>query len=110
MEELLREILKELKEQAQAGFVYGLTPFPVDMGFTPITRTFDPPLFSIKIENDGPGIVEYRIPNTGPAQWITLRPGEEDNHNFIKGVITGMAVRDPSNGVFQPVVRITGTY
>ncbi len=102
---VLNNILKELREQVQAGFTY---PITVDTtGLVPVELTFDPALFSISLTNDGPGTIQYRIPNTGAAFWIDLQPTEVVTFTFLKGLIKSAGFRaQGANGR----IRAVGTY
>jgi hypothetical protein len=103
--DVLRDILENLRAQVQQGFVYPLTI--TTNGLTPVEETFNPPLFSISLTNDGPGTIQYRIPNSGAANWVNLQPTEVIEFNFIIGKIVSVAFRAlGSNGT----IRLVGTY
>jgi len=100
-------ILKELREQVQKGYVYPVTL--VTNGLIPIDTDFNPPLFSVSLINDGPGTIQYRIPNIGSAFWVDLAPTEVQTVNFIKGKIPSVAIRGKTASV-TATVRLVGTY
>jgi hypothetical protein len=102
---VLNNILTELREQVQAGYTY---PITVDTtGLVPVELTFDPALFSISLTNDGPGTIQYRIPNTGAAFWIDLQPTEVVTYTFLKGLVKSAGFR--AQGA-DGRIRAVGTY
>lgn len=105
--DLLAAILQELREQVQRGYVYTVTQ--VVTTTVPLEILFSPPLFSVALTNDGPGIVQYRIPNNASAVWINLAPTEVVNFNFIKGLVPSLALALPPAGA-AATVRIVGTF
>lgn len=90
-DDILRLILKELREQVQQGVVW---PITMMIGSAiPVPVRFEPGLFSISITNDGPGIVQYKIPDNVSNDWVNLLPNEVIEFHFIKGVIKSVAFR-----------------
>ena len=105
MQTILADILTELRQQVEKGYTYPLTI--TTTGLTPVEAKFDPALFSIGLTNDGPGTIQYRIPNTGSAFWIDLFPTEVITFTFLKGVATSAGFR--ALGA-DGRIRIVGTF
>jgi len=104
---VLEDILAELRLCVQQGYVTTVTQWVPSI--VPIEILFDPPLFSISLINDGPGSIEYRIPNRGNAQWVQMNPTELMTFNFQHGVVHSVALRTVPAGVAANV-RVIGTF
>lgn len=70
---------------------------------------FDPPLFSVSIANDGPGALQFRIPNRSSSTWSGIAVNDPLVFNARKGVFTSGAVKNPGSAG-TTTVRITGLY
>ncbi len=88
---VLVSILAELRAQRQEGAVYPVTL--TTRGQVPVPITFNPPLFSISLTNNGPGKIQYRLPATGSTAWVDLEPSEVIAFNFSTGVIHSVSFR-----------------
>ena len=109
-EELLAAILQELREQVPQGIVIGITQSLTTT--VPVEVPFSPALFNLGITNDGPGVVLYRVPNRGGAQFIAINPTEVLQFNIIKGKISSIGLNltvAAAPGV-PTVVRLVGLY
>lgn len=104
---LLRAILWRLARTVQRGYVYSVT-LVVSDPIVPLEVSFDPPLFSITIVNDGAGNVQFRAPNRSEAVWTPLAPTEQFTANFIEGLIGSVGFR--SVGAGTPTIRVFGTF
>lgn len=108
--QLLAGILQELQEQVQQGIVTAIT-LPIPGGnAVPIEVRFDPPLFSVSITCDAGANIEYRIPNRSNAFWVQLNVTEVIVFNFVKGLISSVAVRALAPAFGASTIRIVGTY
>jgi len=105
---LLAAIVQELREQVQRGYVYPLVLTVASQA--PDEYEFDTPLFSVSLTNDGPANIEYKLPYSGQAQWVQLRPTEVITFTFIKGLIRSLGVRLTAAGGAATAVRVVGTY
>lgn len=104
---LLEAILLELQEQSPQGYVVPVTH--VLTTTVPTEVPFNPPLFSLGITNDGPGVIQYRIPNRGSASWVSLFPTEVMQFNFIKHKIVSIGLTMLVAGG-ATTVRLVGIY
>ncbi len=73
----------------------------------PVEMVYDPPLFNLVVTCDGPGIVQFRMPNQGGADWIAMNPTEQVLFSFPEGLIGSIAFRVQGAAT---VVRLIGTY
>lgn len=103
---LLTDIRQELREQVQQGYVYNLTQPVTGRRFEKIA--FDPKLFSLAITNDGAAAIQYKIPGTSSGL-VVLNPTEVHQYNFIKGLISEIAMICPAVAATASV-RLVGTY
>jgi len=104
---ILRAILDELAAQSPEGYVTAVTQ--VLTSTVPIEVPFNPKLFTLGITNDGPGVIQYRVPNRGAAEWVSLFPTEVHQFNFPKGKVVSVGLRLRAAGG-ATTVRLIGNY
>ena len=83
--------------------VYTYTLAPGDS--KPITIV--PAAFSLTVESQGPGSLQYRIPDSG--DWVDLQPNKIDTYNADYGVFTSGGVKNPGaigGGSVTVIVRV----
>lgn len=102
--QVLTGMLKELTDLEEQGIV--LTSTFSTTGLQAVERVFQPGLFSINITNDGPGVIQYRIPINSASDWINLNPTETISFTFRKPKIKSAYFRaQAANGN----IRLVGT-
>ena len=104
--DLLNEIKVDLDAMTPLGRVLTVTIDVVGTTMAPIS--FSPGFFSLKLSNDGPETVQYRVPGSSPQAWIDILPVEEDEVRFATGVISSLALQVVTPGTAH--VRCRGTY
>lgn len=100
----LDTIIALLELRRNRGYSFGQSVSVPDT--TPVQVTYDPALFSLVITNDGPGIVQYRLPDRGSANWLNLNAAEQATFSFTEGVISSVAFRVQGAAT---VVRLLGS-
>lgn len=91
---LLAGILDALLRQVPQGVTTGNTVTVTQVQQPPVTEiVFPAPLFGLSLLNNGPNILQYRIPNRSGADFIDLIPTAIRDVNVPNGLIETMGLR-----------------
>lgn len=107
MTALLTALLQQELDQVPEGIAINLKELVSETSFPRAAITFDPKLFSLVIINDGPEILNWRMPNNPRGILGTLNPGDSAPLTFSRARIGDVGLMVPS----APTnVRLLGTY
>jgi len=93
LQQLVSNVIGVLTAGIHQGYVPANTVL-VDMARPVYEMPFEPPVFELHLQNDGPNTVQFRIPNVGNPGWAFLNPTEEIWIKFNRPLINqvGLAV------------------
>lgn len=92
-------ILDDLGERTPQGFLYSLTELIVvnDQAIKP----FGVGLFAVTVINDGPGVLQVKLPGGTATDWTTINVSEFISLTFPKGVLHNFQRRTLTNTTYR---------